>query len=65
MGYDLILGMDLLRELSIDILSSRNVITWDDTEIPLRPRNITAEEVFNQTPNLEDPTAVKEAVNRI
>ena len=65
MGYDLILGIDLWRELSIDILSSRNVITWDDAEILLRPRNISAKEVLNQTPNLDDPTAVKEAVSRI
>ena len=65
MGYDLILGIDLLREISIDILPSRDVITWDDAEIPLRPRDITAKEVFNQSPSLEDPTAVKEAVSRI
>ena len=65
MGYDLILGMDLLRELSIDILPSRNVITWDDAEIPLRPRDISVEEVLNLNPKLDDPTAVKEAVSRI
>ena len=53
MGYYLILGMDLLRESSIDILPSRDVITWDDAEIPLRSRNITAKEAYNQSSSLD------------
>ena len=35
LGYDLILGRDLMDELKIDVLFSRKVINWEGIEIPI------------------------------
>ena len=62
MGYDFIIGLDLIRELGINIRGDNDTIQWGDAEIPLRPRDTTKEEAFF---TLEDPEPVKEAVSRI
>ena len=41
MGYDMIMGIDLLRELRIGILNSTQSIEWDSVEIPMRPSDAT------------------------
>ena len=43
MGYDMIIGMDILTELGIEILNSMGSIKWDEVEIPTRPIYLTIE----------------------
>ena len=33
--YDMIIGMDLMRNLNMDVLYSDNVVTWDDLKLPM------------------------------
>ena len=62
MGYDFIVGLDLIRELGINIRGDNDTIQWGNAEIPLRPRDTTKERAFF---TLEDPEPVKEVVSRI
>jgi glutamyl/glutaminyl-tRNA synthetase len=34
--YDMIMGRDLLKDLKMDFLFSKNLITWDNASIPMR-----------------------------
>ena len=61
MGYDLIMGMDLLGSLGIDILNSTHSIKWDTAEIPMRPRDCTIEDAYC----IAEPKAVSEATSRL
>ena len=61
MGYDMIIGMDLLGELGIDILNSTHFIKWDEAEIPMRPRDVTIKDAYV----IEDPPLVKASTKRI
>ena len=61
MGYDMIIGMDLMSELGIDILNSTHSIKWDEAEIPMRPQDSTLENSYV----IHDPEAVKEATSRL
>ena len=36
MGYDMIIGRDLLYKIGIDIKFSSGTLKWEDTEIPMR-----------------------------
>ena len=56
MGYGMIIGMDLLRELGIDLINSSATIQWDDAEIPMRPRDSDISDSYY----IEDPPSVKE-----
>ena len=40
MGYDMIIGRDLLQELGIDSIS------WDEAEIPMRPQNTSLQDSY-------------------
>ena len=62
MGYDFIVGLDLIRELGINIRGDNDTIQWGNTEFPLRPRDTTKEETFF---TLEDPEPFKEVLSRI
>ena len=46
MGYDMIIGRDLLEDLGIDLKFSNHTISWDFAEIPMRPRNSTLSESY-------------------
>ena len=61
MGYDMIIGMDLLGSLGIDILNSTHSIKWDTAEIPMRPRDCTMEDAYY----IAEPESVKEATSRL
>ena len=61
MGYDMIIGMDLLKELGIDILNSTQSIKWDTAEIPMRSRHSTVEDAYF----IAEPEAVQEATSRL
>ena len=61
MGYDMIIGMDLMSELGIDILNSTHSIKWDDAEIPMRHRTVTINDAYH----ISDPILVKEATSKL
>ena len=61
MGYDMIIGMDLMSELGIDILNSTHTIKLDEAEIPLRPRDSTLEDSYF----IAKPEAVTQATARL
>ena len=61
MGYDIIIEMDLLKELGIDILNSTQSIKWDTAEIPMRPQDSTVEDAYF----IAEPEAVQEATSRL
>ena len=61
MGYGMIIGMDLLRELGIDLINSSATIQWDDAEIPMRPRVSDISDSYY----IKDPPSVKEQTERI
>ena len=39
LGYDMILGRDLLMELKMNVSFNRKIVTWEETEIPMRDFN--------------------------
>ena len=43
LNYDTIMGRDLLAELGIDLLYSKNIIEWDHKTVPFRERNASAD----------------------
>ena len=57
----MIIGMDLLRELGIDLINSSATIQWDDAEIPMRPRDSDISDSYY----IEDPPSVKDQTERI
>ena len=61
MGYDMIIGMDLLTQLKIDILNSSQSILWDTAEIPMRSREATLEDAYY----IADPKSVSQATTRM
>ena len=60
-NYDLIIGRDLLTELGIDISFSKQVMTWDDMVVSMKPS--TCSEIDNF--QVQDSTATEEAINRM
>ena len=38
-GYDMVIGRDLMESLGIDILFSKKVVTWEGNELPMRDFN--------------------------
>ena len=46
MGYDVIIGMDVITSLGITICGENFTIKWADGEIPLRSRDSTAQDAF-------------------
>ena len=38
--YDMIMGIDLMKELGIDISFSNQVIRWEDATIPMKQKGI-------------------------
>ncbi len=59
--YDMIIGDDLLSELGIDLLYSRQVIQWDIAEIPMKHLEAIEQESFH----IDDPAPVQDASMRI
>ena len=59
-GYDMIIGMNLLGELGIDILNSTHSIKWDTSKIPMKARNPT----INHAYFITDPPVIHEATKR-
>ena len=62
MPYDVIIGLDLLKELKIDILCSNLTVKWDDHEVSFKDRNISIKEAMQMN---ADPKHIQEASDRI
>ena len=58
---DVIIGRDLLMDLSIDLMFSDQTIQWDGHEIPFRTHDATPETGFH----VRDSMAVDEAADRV
>jgi hypothetical protein len=39
LGYDMIIGCDLMIKLKINLSFDKKTVTWDDIEIPMRDFN--------------------------
>ena len=61
MGYDMIIGRDLLEDLGIDIKFSTSSILWDFAEIPMRPRQATVAEAYE----INDSKLVQDELKRV
>ena len=61
LNHDMIMGRDLLAELGIDLLYSKNLIEWDHKNVPFRERNVSADTEYYQL----DPAPVDDATERI
>ena len=62
MSYDVIIRLDLLKELGIDILNSNLTVKWDENEIPFKDRGLKANEAM---PMEDEPKHVLEASERL
>ena len=58
MGYNMIIGRDILELLGIDLQFSTNTIKWDHAVIPMRPNQCTTRDSYQQT--LKSPSLDKE-----
>ena len=61
LNYDMIIGRDLLSELGIDIMYSKNLIEWDHKTVPFRNRDADSDTGYYQL----DPAPVDSATERI
>ena len=61
LGYDMIMGLDLMTELGIDLLCSTQETTWDEATIPWKSSDATVDTSYF----LQDSDAVLESMDRI
>ena len=61
MGYDIIMGRDLLKSLGIIINVKEDVVEWDNVPVPMKSHDATVQDSFY----VEDSTAVKDASERM
>jgi transposase InsO family protein len=61
MGYDMIIGRDLMSELGIDIRFSDSTVIWDERTISMKPFDST----MNSSYEIADSPAVTEATSRL
>lgn len=58
--YDMIIGNDLMKELQIDICYSTNKIKWDSASIPMRDKDISVEDMFITSQELESAATLSD-----
>ena len=61
MGYDMIIGRDLLEDLGIDIKFSSQTIEWDFAEIPMRPK----ESLLSDSYHINDSKLVQTELKQV
>ncbi len=61
MGYDMIVGRDLLRELGIVLDFQNETIGWEGASIPMKPHDSTVEDSFH----VQDGARIAEATERM
>ena len=54
MGYDMIIGIDVLLALGIKLDFETRISTWDHAEVPMWPKHYTPEQAFH----VQDPDSV-------
>ena len=60
-GYNLILGRDMLSALGIILDFSRDIIIWEEGELPMKPRDSTRKNSFF----VKEPDALHEEADRM
>ena len=71
MEYDLIIGRDLMSSLQFDILFSKQVVSWEGTEIPMIDFRNLQKSKFNKkefkafVQNTREPVVTEEATKRV
>ena len=69
--YDLIIGRDLMSSLQLDILFSKQVVSWEGTEIPMIDFRKLHKSKFNKkefkafVQNTKEPVVTEEATKRV
>ena len=61
MGYDMIIGIDVLLALGIKLDFKTRISMWDHTEIPMRPKHYMPEQAFH----VQDPDSIASDMDRI
>ena len=61
LGYDMIIGTDLMTELGIDVCCSTEELRWDEATIPWKSSDATLDTAYF----LKDSEAVEESVQRM
>lgn len=61
LGYDVIIGQDLMQELGIMINFTRDIYIWDRAELPMKSRDMTSEEAFH----INKPNSVASDIDHI
>jgi hypothetical protein len=61
MGYDLIIGRDLLSSLGVTINFNKSVVEWDGNELPMKPIDGTVENSYH----VQEARAAEDSFNRI
>ncbi len=71
LGYDMIIGRDLMQELGMDLVFSENVVTWEGTKIPMRDfkrlkkYKLKSKELNVIIQGSDEPIVTEEATNRM
>ena len=71
LGYDMIVGRDLLLELKIDVSFNKKMVNWEGIEIPmrdfnrLRRWNLSKYEVKAIIQEMKEPIVTKRATERM
>ena len=71
LGYDIIIGRDLMRELGIVINFNDQTVSWEGTDIPMRDLNrlrklkMTKKELNTIIKNSNEPVVTQEATDRM
>ena len=56
----MIIGNDLMKELQIDICYSTNEIKWESASIPMRDKDISVEDIFITSQDLESAATLSD-----
>ena len=71
LGYDMVIGRDILVPLGIDISNKHKAVIWDDTIVPLKPSNFrtnvaeTKKELNTIFTQSAEPKVTQEATERV
>ena len=60
-SYDMIIGRDLLKFLQIDILFSKETVSWDNMDIPFKNTDTTVQEAYH----IQDSKLISSSTEKI
>ena len=70
-GYDMVIGRDLMTAIGMDMSFEKKVITWDQVEVSMRSFNhakkmkYSAHEMNIIVQEMQEPASTREATNRV